>query len=199
MPNFDVFISTGNTKLGSIPNISLPPKKTCGDVPCMQQCYALKAYNQYPHVRVKWNANFTFYKEHPNRYFQQVRRWLLDNDRRYFRWHVGGDCPDEQYIQQVIQTAILLPSVSFMLFTKRHSWWDISSLPPNLNVIWSMWPYMKTYVPKFIPEDSVSRAWVRGDHRIYTRPMFHCVGLCTDCMKCWTINAKPEDILLKGH
>jgi len=50
-----VKISNGNTKLGRIPNISLPPIKACGkDVPCKSDCYALKAYRQYPATRKAW-------------------------------------------------------------------------------------------------------------------------------------------------
>lgn len=52
-----ICVSNGNSKLGSIPNISLIPGKDCGDVPCKAQCYALKAWKQYPETRAAWKRN----------------------------------------------------------------------------------------------------------------------------------------------
>ena len=63
-------ISRGNSKLGKVPNISLPPVKSCGNCKqCAPDCYALKSYKQYKNVRASWDYNFDLYKSEPGRYF----------------------------------------------------------------------------------------------------------------------------------
>ena len=53
-------ISSGNSKLGNIPNISLTPIKACGNCSaCSADCYALKAYRMYKGTKASWDAFFT--------------------------------------------------------------------------------------------------------------------------------------------
>ena len=93
-----VCISKGNIKLGSIPNVNLPPIVTCeSGVPCAQKngCYALKAYRQYPNVRNAWNNNLNVYSMNPDFYFESICKQLgkMKNLPR-FRWHSSGDMVD---------------------------------------------------------------------------------------------------------
>ena len=54
----EITISLANSKLGKIPNISGVPVKDCINCKeCRKDCYALKAYNQYPAVRKAWLSN----------------------------------------------------------------------------------------------------------------------------------------------
>lgn len=94
---FDVILSHGNTKLGNITNINLPPILSCAyGVPCSSSgCYAKKAYRQYPNVRNAWNWNFNLYKTDSNDYFASIIKQLKRKrhlDR--FRWHSSGDILD---------------------------------------------------------------------------------------------------------
>lgn len=44
-------VSKGNTKLGAVPSVSLPPIKSCGDVLCIKDCYALNIMKRFKHVK----------------------------------------------------------------------------------------------------------------------------------------------------
>ena len=47
-----VSISNGNSKMGKIPSVSLPPILTCPKgTPCAKRCYAKRIYNRYPSVK----------------------------------------------------------------------------------------------------------------------------------------------------
>ena len=92
-----VRISDGNTKLGGIKNVNLPPIISCAkNVPCSTTgCYALKAYKQYPAVRNAWSNNLDVYKMNPDFYFNNIfsqLRKVKNLDR--FRWHSSGDIVD---------------------------------------------------------------------------------------------------------
>lgn len=93
-----VKISSGNIKLGSIPNINLPPILTCNkDVPCASDgCYALKAYKQYPNVRSAWHHNLEEFKRDSVKFFNDVTSQLKKKKSlRRFRWHSSGDIVDQ--------------------------------------------------------------------------------------------------------
>lgn len=93
----EVKISRGNSKLGKIPNINLPPVVTCEKgVPCAnKECYALKAFKQYKNVRDAWGHNLKVYLENSTHYFESIINQLkkIKNVFR-FRWHSSGDIVD---------------------------------------------------------------------------------------------------------
>lgn len=93
-----VRISAGNTKLGSIPNVNLPPITTCEEqVPCAvnKGCYAIKAFRQYPNVRNAWNNNLKVYQLNSNFYFTSIINQLRKiRHLPRFRWHSSGDIVD---------------------------------------------------------------------------------------------------------
>jgi hypothetical protein len=95
-------ISLGNTKLGKIPNLNLPPIKTCvPGVPCISDCYSLKAWNQYPNVREAWQSNLDLYNKDPERYFNELLSFVAKKRPKVFRVHSAGDMPDESYWQGI--------------------------------------------------------------------------------------------------
>ena len=120
--NEEVYISPGNTKLGSIPNISLPPIKSClKGVPCGKDCYAMKAYRTYPNVRKRWDSNLALYKASVSDYFSSIINWLENHKQtRFFRWHVAGDIQGIEYLQNMMWIADDFGDVKFLAFTKRH-------------------------------------------------------------------------------
>lgn len=184
-------ISNGNDKLGEIPSLSLPPIKSCGDVKCADKCYAINIIRRFEHVRLLWEGNLKYYETSPQKFFSGTFFWLVRNIPSHFRWHVGGDCPDENYLDEMYTISRSLPHIKFMMFTKRYSWINSERVPSNMNVLLSMWPYMKNP-----PNTGLARTWVRGDLRA-PKDIFICKGKCTSCYQCWDKSTK--DILLRGH
>lgn len=93
----DVKISLGNSKIGRIMNINLPPIISCPTgVPCaLDRCYALKAYRRYPNVRLAWDSNLSFYKNNPIEFFNNIKIQLEKKKKiKRFRWHSSGDIVD---------------------------------------------------------------------------------------------------------
>ena len=53
-------IRKGNRKIGTMPNFSLPPLKSCSEEACRtcgKACYARKSYRIYPEVKRAWDGN----------------------------------------------------------------------------------------------------------------------------------------------
>ncbi len=174
-----------------IPSISLPPVTTCvKNVACVKDCYANRIVRRWEHVRKQWLHNLWEYNDDAGIYFNTLHRFLDISRPAYFRFHIGGDCPDEYYAKQLIQLCGYFPKTRFLIFTKRYTWFGI--VPPNLSVIFSMWPYIKE------PESKFRKSWVRGDLRANSRELYKCKGKCTDCLYCY--HADNElGILLKPH
>ena len=58
MKNLKVSISKGNSKMGSIPSVSLPPCTTCNpNAPCFKKCYAVKIQRLYKTVKTAYENN----------------------------------------------------------------------------------------------------------------------------------------------
>ncbi len=185
-----IHISEGNSKLGGIPSVSLPPGLSCRPgVLCLKDCYARNICNRFGIVKLQWNENFRIYKEDPIRYFSQIDEFLETRRPRHFRWHVGGDCPDDKYFDHVELTAIRYPDVRFLMFTKVERYL-LRGLEPNLYVVFSEWPYHP------MSKGSHSRSWVRADLRA-PKDAFQCTGRCIDCLHCFT--KRGTNIVFKPH
>jgi len=190
-----VTISRSNMKIGRTMNISLPPIVTCRkNVPCAELCYAMKAYRMYPGVRASWDGNLAAYKQHASGYFWQIHQEIKRaKSVKVFRWHVGGDIPDMEYLLGMITLAAANPAVEFLCFTKRYELLagyvaDGSRFPKNLKIVVSMWPGLK--VPDGL--ERFPKAWMRDtkclDKRIPAGAR-KCPGKCTACGLCWKLPA----------
>ena len=204
----DVTISVKNHKLGRIPNVSLTPIASCpAGLPCTQgnQCYALKSYVQYPAVKLAWDSNLAIYLDNPVQYFMDINNYCLARAKRdYFRWHVAGDIVDQRYLTGMKFVAMMNPDIRFMAFTKRYEL-DYSDLPPNLNIIISMWPGANC--PNELWTGSIPVAWLEDknveDPRMYAKldvvgSMQICSEDCRDCKSCWH-NKPMQDVIFKVH
>lgn len=59
-----VTIQRGNSKMGNVMHINLPPPMTCKGRPCLTDgCYAMKFYRLRKEVKKSWDGNWTVLQE----------------------------------------------------------------------------------------------------------------------------------------
>jgi hypothetical protein len=146
----------------------------------------------YRNCRQAWDRNLRIYKEAPIDYFLQVKDFLKTmegkpEEERYFRWHVGGDVPDVNYLDMMLIVCHLTPWAKHTLYTKRYEWFInfANAIPSNLNVCISGWPGVD------IPQEALDKFqtfWLYDpkapDPRIPHGTM-ECPGSCPECRACW--------------
>lgn len=198
-----VSISKGNSKMGAIPSVSLPPIITCPkNAPCAKKCYAMKLCRLYPTVRKAYENNLDILRTDPNEYWQQVDNAV--KMARYFRFHVSGDIPSAEYLDKMVQLANNNPHCEMLAFTKQYSIVNnymsnliLPYLPPNLHIIFSEWGKMTPPNPYNLPTAAV----IFKD----TEPLDNwkiCGGNCAECacrgVGCWELK-KGETIAFYEH
>ena len=183
-------LSPGNSKLGKIHNISLPPIKTCvKGVPCADgKCYALKAWRQYPGVREAWQHNLEAYLKHPKEYFEIISDYIYGKSLKYFRWHVGGDIPTVEYLEGMIRVALENPSTQFLAYTKRYEFFP-TEIPENLRIVLSAWPGYP------LPDVEMPIAWLSHDNR-RGNGAIECPNNCDKCLQCF---GTTKDVVFHIH
>jgi hypothetical protein len=114
-------------------------------------------------------------------YFRDIYARLSRYRGQYFRWHVGGDILDQDYLGRMVTVAKLFPRIRFLAYTKMY-WLDFGRLPENLVVMTSVWPGMpwehdgNREMPRFEvveAEDDIPDSGVA------------CPGKCEGCRACW--------------
>lgn len=190
-----IHISCGNSKIGRIPNVSLPPIITCGaDVPCKELCYARKFYDRahFKSVRYAWDENYALWRQDHEEYFDRIRDFLYKKKPPRFRWHVSGDVPDASYWYSVKATAIRFPDTAFALYTKRDFVLDDKCiLPVNLHVRRSVW--INEEIPPGGPPAFVT---VLKTTKIYG---FECTGRCANCWRCYAPIPNDAPTFIRLH
>lgn len=193
-------ISLGNSKIGATPNLSLTPLASCRDnVPCIKDCYAIQFYKMWPSVRNAWDNNLNLYLRDRFKFFIGLNNWLGYNLPSRFRFFVGGDFPDQQFVINSIATAVAFPSIQFLVFTKRYEFVSgyRKSIPSNYKVVLSMWPGLD------IPDDAheFPTAWLSCDDRFkdfHSGSYITCVGNCGDCgYSCWNAISTELPVLFE--
>lgn len=204
-----VNISKGNTKMGRVFSVSLPPVSSCIEgAPCAQICYARKSYRMYPSVRKAWDENLQLYRNNHERYFESIieQLWkLINKSKKYsflFRWHVSGDIQDIDYVYGMIQVAHRFPSVRFLCFTKNYEVMagvNQRSLPDNLKIVLSIWPnhpqehILNSIIEKF-PAAYIKSAEGCSAKKV-VEPLnipdsaVKCSGRCDSCVECFSLRA----------
>ena len=184
-----VNISTGNSKLGPIKSVSLPPGKACGKAAkyCFHHCYDRRHVSgRFPQVMVTRGINLFMARYMRGTYFAQIADTCRSTRAKRFRWHVGGDILDQNYLDLMYQTAESCPETQFLCFTKRH---DLEYKWPkdsgNLVIVMSQWPGLQ--VPLMPVVCAHDYAWVTTDVRRYadSKKRQTCPGSCTNCWACW--------------
>ena len=190
-------ISDGNSKIGKIPNINLPPGVTCrADAKCYHEgCYARKAYRMYPSAKAAWDANWEFYQEDPEEYFAELSAWLLVREPKLFRYHSSGDIPDQWYLDKMVELAKKHTNINFLCYTKRYSF-DFSARPDNLQIILSTWPGMPLPTNRKLPWAFLEMDYRNPENSYY----FKCPGNCSDCDNiCWNKLEPGINIVFAKH
>ena len=201
MNNKRISISPGNTKMGAIPSVSLPPIITCAaGCKCAKKCYAAKLCRIRKSVREAYQRNLDILSEDPACYWTQVRAAAMVT--RYFRFHVSGDIPNPEYLREMVATAEAIPGTRFLAFTKQFKIVNDfigagGKIPENLHLIFSAWEGMEMPNPHGFP---VANVIFKG-----TEPADHwkiCGGNCLECacrgVGCWEL--KPgEHIAFYEH
>jgi hypothetical protein len=187
-------ISAGNSKLGKIPNISLPPVLACANsTACRAKCYALKAWRQYPATRRAWGHNFRLWRRDPGAYWQGIRNYLEAKRPPFFRWHVAGDIQDQSYLDKMRWLAVAFPETRFLCFTKRFDL-DYGWISGNLVIRFSLWPGLA--LPRWTDYKRPMAWYQDGNETRIPKGAKVCPGSCAKCRHCWT---SSRDVVFKAH
>ena len=199
-----VFISPGNMKTGSISSVSLRPVADCGNCKCCSgKCYDMRNDCVYKGVRATRANNAAIYLNDPKRYFDEIS----DHCRTQvaFRWHIGGDIKDRQYLDGMIRVANENPKCDFLCFTKMfrvvNEYLDETGgvLPENMQIIFSGWKGLEMDNPYNLP---TSHPIFADGSTSAPDGAKSCGGNCTECYKeekgCWTLK-RGEAVLFAAH
>jgi hypothetical protein len=199
--NKKISISPGNSKMGAIPSVSLPPVVTCpAGAPCVKKCYANKLCRIYPSVKKAYQNNLDILGEDWNGYWEQVRNAIKTT--RFFRFHVAGDIPNAGYFKEMVISARQNPHTEILAFTKQYNivnnYIDImGDLPKNLHIIFSEWEGITVPNKYNLPTSAVifKGTLPNPEYKI-------CGGNCSECacqgVGCWELK-KGETIAFYEH
>ena len=196
-----VSISNGNSKMGNIPSVSLPPIVTCKNcATCAKKCYAAKLARIYKTVRMSWNRNLDILNKDRDLYFDQVAAAAMTS--RFFRFHVSGDIVDMDYLDRMCKTARKCKNTKFLVFTKNfddvNGYFETHKKPRNLQILFSI-PFdgAKIENPHNMPTAAVilKGQEPKSNYKI-------CGGNCAECASCgigcWELK-KGETIAFYEH
>ena len=192
-----ISISSGNTKMGKIQSVSLPPIVTCRKCcACAKKCYAAKICRLRENVRNAYERNLRILREDPESYWTQVR--LAVATSRYFSFHVSGDIPDRDYLDEMFKVAGEFDT-DILCFTKQYeivnNYLDEGHIiPKNLHLTFSPWPGIPYENPYNLPEAHVmfKDGSTTADMEI-AKP---CGGNCMTCALagegCWVMQSGDQ-------
>ena len=191
-----VTISDGNSKMGVVPSISLPPIVTCNKkAPCTKGgCYALNGAFQYPSVQGAYAKNLNTFKSSPKDYFNAIDAWLHIRKPSIFRFHVSGDIPNKRYLTEMMKIAAYNPEIKFLAFTKKYALLKGISVPKNLSIVASAWTGFD------MPAHDYPIAWLNdGIEDRIPKDAIECHGNCETCGMCWSLKKLGKDVYFNKH
>ena len=117
---------------------SLPPVKSClNSSSCEKDCYALKAYKQYPSAAALWDFNFHLVKNNLTELYNRLDKQLAKiakSKMRVVRIHQSGDFYSAEYVEVWHKLAAKYPMISFYGYTKVDSILDLTKFESLDNV-----------------------------------------------------------------
>jgi hypothetical protein len=204
--NAHVKLSYGNRKTGAlVPSVSMIPVADCGNCAvCAKGCYDVRNVCFQKNVQWARANNSAIWKKDPERYMTEIKDAL--KYLRFFRWHVGADVKDEDYLRGMVEAAEENPTCEQLAFTKMYGlfnrWIDEHGpLPKNLHIIFSDWRGAEFENPHGLPVSSP--LWSDGTTGPHcTDKVYMCGGDCTECARihegCWAAG-KGDTILFEAH
>lgn len=201
-----VKFSPGNIKTGAIMSVSLTPGATCASCcreTCGKDCYAFGCCNR-TNVRNAWAWNTVYALRFPADFWAEVA--AVSGLQKWFRYHVGGDIPNREYFEHMVETARRNPGTTYLCFTKRfeivnryvseHGGSRETAIPSNLRILFSAWKNAPAVNPYRFPEtvgygeEGPAEDWLL------------CGGNCSECCcrgtGCWKAET-GETIAFKIH
>lgn len=197
-----VKISKGNSKLGAIPSVSLPSIKTCRQCACREKCYAQKLERLRPAVRNAYQHNLEVLLKEPETYWREVEASVMMS--RFFRFHVSGDIPTQEYLENMVAVSGRNSHCEILCFTKRYEMVNEfieknGELPSNLHMIFSGWIGLDMVNPFSLPEAHVR---YRDGSTTAREDAIECSGNCTECALteggCWNLQ-KGQQVVFNEH
>lgn len=197
-----VSISPSNSKMGSVPSVSLPSVLTCRSCDCQTKCYAKKLERLRPNVRKAYQRNLDILNNDPVQYWREVEAAIMCS--RFFRFHVSGDIPDGSYFANMVAVAKRNAHCQILCFTKKFELVNQSILdgikpPENLHLIFSGWRGLRMENPLALPEAHVR---YRDGTTTAGEGAIDCPGNCADCAitdsGCWTLKS-GEQVIFNEH
>lgn len=198
----EISISTANKKMGGISSVSLPSVVTCRECACQQKCYARKLERLRPSVARAYKRNLDILKNDSDTYWREVEAAVMLS--RFFRFHVSGDIPDNQYLLRMVHVAQRNQHCHILCFTKKYELINdyLASgevFPENLHMILSAWKGLEMKNPFMLPEAHVryrdGSTTARADAK-------DCGGNCSECActddGCWTLKS-GEQVIFNEH
>lgn len=198
-----VCISNGNRKTGEVRSVSLPSVVFCKNCEkCKKSCYDFRNV-MFQTRTVKSRArNAAILVKDRDRYFDEISKSLFKD--RFFRWHVGGEIVDLDYLERMVKVAQENSHCTFLVFTKMY---DIVNeymdkhheMISNLRVLFSAWEGVEMNNPYNFPTTHVMRTEEQA--KAHKGAKF-CSGNCTECARvgelCW-VAKQGEEILFPIH
>lgn len=197
-----VKLSRGNSKMGSIPSVSLPSIKTCRQCACQEKCYAQKLERLRPAVRNAYQHNLEVLLNDPDTYWREVEASVMMS--RFFRFHVSGDIPSAAYLANMVSVSKRNSHCEILCFTKQYEMVNKfiehnEKLPSNLHIIFSGWAGLEMDNPYSLPEAHVR---YRDGSTTARDDAIECGGNCTECALteggCWSLQ-KGQQVVFNEH
>jgi hypothetical protein len=191
-----VSVVNGNSKLGHIDCMSLCPGSSCAaGVPCLHECYAMKAWHMYDPTRTAWRGNEKAARENPAFFFDCFDKYLTKHSPDFFRLHVGGDFFSRDYMRGWYELAKRHPGTRFLAFTKQYTFLNVGGRPDNFELVVSAWPGMK------LPRTKLPIAYMQDDAGVETRVKnaIRCPGSCQQCGMCFDLRATGKNVVFHEH
>jgi len=198
-----VKFSDGNSKMGKIPSVSLPAKKTCRECACWAKCYAAKLERLRPAVRNAYQNNLDVLLQDSESYWREVEAQIMLS--RFFRFHVSGDIPNMDYLTHMVEIAERNQHCQILCFTKKYELVNkymehgATLIRDNLHIVFSAWPGLEMINPYAFPEAHVL---FRDGTTTAREDATPCGGNCAECAVtdsgCWVLK-RGEQVVFKEH
>ena len=203
--NLHVSVSVENSKMGAIPSVSLLPVFDCGNCRmCSHGCYDLRHDCYTKETNASRARNSVLVEHAPERFWRELRAWITLHYPRAFRFHVGGDIKNADYLRNMCRLAEEFPDIKFLAFTKMF---DVVNkevdeglvIPSNFHLVFSGWPGLVMHNPHHF---STSHPLFADGATTAPDGAKLCTGNCTECLRseggCWSLGP-DEAVVFPAH